>query len=163
MGLVLDGVFNIVGNSITLLSGPQRTIEQLKRLAEILQRARQEGASRDEIVTKLEEEGLSSLAAVIPKNRIELYAFLMIFVVLILGVIQHCSLKATEPAVEIDSITIQQGFSPEEVQQLLNEVLEKVNPPSPETLGTPEQPRTPDDMDDPDKSEDPAKLPDPQP
>jgi hypothetical protein len=40
MGHIPDGIFELVGNTIRILSAPQRTINELSRLADILREAR---------------------------------------------------------------------------------------------------------------------------
>lgn len=36
MGSIPDGTFNVLGNAIEIITAPERTIEQLKKLADIL-------------------------------------------------------------------------------------------------------------------------------
>jgi uncharacterized protein YecA (UPF0149 family) len=77
MGHVPDGVFNFIGSTIEILSAPQRTIEELTRLAQILRDAKAKQQSTEQVSAQIRQElpGLSSLAELLPKNRGELYGF----------------------------------------------------------------------------------------
>jgi hypothetical protein len=46
MGHIPDGVFNFVGNTIQILSAPQRTVNELSRLAQIIREAREKKGKR---------------------------------------------------------------------------------------------------------------------
>lgn len=82
IGHIPDGVYNFVGNTIELLSGPSRTVTELQRLADILKNAREKQSSRQEISKEIEKElpELSSLKDILPKTRTELYAFIAIII-----------------------------------------------------------------------------------
>lgn len=92
-GHIPDGLYNFIGDTIELLSGPARTVAELQRLAEILKQARAEGATAEQISKKIDEEvpKLASLKAKLPKTKSELYTFLGISIAalnLILGQVQ---------------------------------------------------------------------------
>ena len=78
MGHIPDGLYNFIGNTIELLSGPTRTVAELQRLAEILKQARAEGASPEQISKKIEEEvpEISSIKDMLPKTRSEIVPFI---------------------------------------------------------------------------------------
>ena len=78
MGHVPDGVFNFIGNTIEILSAPQRTIKELTRLVQIIHEAKAKQQSNEQVTAQIKQElpGLSSLADILPKNRGELYGFL---------------------------------------------------------------------------------------
>lgn len=80
VGHVPDGVFNFIGRTIEILSAPQRTIEEITRLAEILRDAKTKQQSTEQVSAQIKQEipGLYSLAELLPKNRGELYAFLQL-------------------------------------------------------------------------------------
>ncbi len=80
MGHIPDGVFNFIGSTIEILSAPQRTVEELSRLAQILHDAKSRQQSTEQVATKIKEElpELSSIADLLPKNRGELYGFLAV-------------------------------------------------------------------------------------
>ena len=78
MGHVPDGVFNFIGNTIEILSAPERTISELTRLAQILREAKANSETKEQVATRIEKEipALSKLAKLLPENRVELYGFL---------------------------------------------------------------------------------------
>ena len=78
MGHVPDGVFNFIGNTIEILSAPERTISELTRLAQILREAKANSETKEQVATRIEKEipALSKLAKLLPENRAELYGFL---------------------------------------------------------------------------------------
>lgn len=78
MGHVPDGVFNFIGNTIEILSAPERTISELLGLVEILKEAQTRGDSKEQVVKRIESElpNLSLLAKLLPTNKNELYGFL---------------------------------------------------------------------------------------
>lgn len=78
MGHVPDGVFNFIGNTIEILSAPERTHAELMRLAEILKQAKDRTETKEQVAERIEKEvpGLAKLASLLPSNRGELYGFL---------------------------------------------------------------------------------------
>ncbi|OYY48731.1 MAG: hypothetical protein B7X95_09610 [Methylophilaceae bacterium 17-44-8] len=78
MGHVPDGVFNFIGNTIEILSAPERTIKELTNLAKILQEAKAKSETREQVVSRIEKElpSLSGLTKLLPENKSELYGFL---------------------------------------------------------------------------------------
>lgn len=84
-GHVSDGVFNFIGNTIELLSGPQRTIFELENLAKILKKAKDNKSTYEEISNEIERKipELSSFKDILPKTRNELYAFIAIILTII--------------------------------------------------------------------------------
>ena len=78
MGHVPDGVFNFIGNTIEILSAPERTIKELTRFAQILQEAKEKAETRAQVVSRIEKElpSLSGLVKLLPENKSELYGFL---------------------------------------------------------------------------------------
>jgi hypothetical protein len=78
MGHVPDGVFNFIGNTIEILSAPERTISELSRLAQIFRDAKANSETKEQVVSRIEKEipALSKLAKLLPENRAELYGFL---------------------------------------------------------------------------------------
>ncbi len=79
-GHVPDGVFNFIGNTIEILSAPERTIAELMGLANILRQAKAKSETREQVATRIEKElpRLSKLAKLLPENRSELYGFLAV-------------------------------------------------------------------------------------
>jgi SEC-C motif len=80
MGHVPDGVFNFIGNTIEILSAPERTIAELTQLARILREAKEKSETREQVVSRVEREipSLSKLVKLLPENRSELYGFLAV-------------------------------------------------------------------------------------
>ena len=78
MGHVPDGVFNFIGNTIEILSAPERTVSELLGLAALLREARTKGENREQVAARIEKElpSLSVLAKLLPTNKNELYGFL---------------------------------------------------------------------------------------
>lgn len=78
MGRVPDGVFNVVGDTLEILHAPQQTLDDLRRLTDVLSRLRSQAASREEVATALREESVAfaGLLDLLPQNRSDLYAFI---------------------------------------------------------------------------------------
>lgn len=75
VGRVPDGTYDVFGDTLKLLSGPSQTIEDLRRLSDILANARAQKASRDEVIATVEENvpKLRSIGDFLPQTRPELY------------------------------------------------------------------------------------------
>ena len=114
MGSIPDGVFNVIGNAIEILNAPIRTIEQLKKYAQVLDEAKSQELSREEIKTKIDEEvpEFSSVSQFLPKSRSELYAFLA----LIISVLAYVT-----PLMMSDD-----GMSEKEVESLINNSVQQM-------------------------------------
>ena len=80
MGHVPDGVFNFIGNTIEILSAPERTIHELVSLARILKEARAKAETKAQVESRIKTElpGLSLLGKLLPENKSELYGFLSV-------------------------------------------------------------------------------------
>ena len=87
MGHVPDGVYNFIGNTIELLSGPTRTIVELQRLATILEKAKEKQSAYEDVTKEIEEQvpELSSIIYILPKTRTDLYAFIAIIITLLVS------------------------------------------------------------------------------
>lgn len=118
-GHIPDGVYNFVGNTIELLSGPSRTIFELERLAAILREARERGASWEQINKRIQDEvsELSSIKDILPKSRSELYAFIAIIIAIISLILGQ--LKSNAPS----KIEINQVFNTIYQQQSISELI----------------------------------------
>jgi hypothetical protein len=127
-GHIPDGVYDFIENTIRLFSESRKKSE-LERLARILRKARDEGASLDQIGTSIQKEapGISSLKDLLPKSRSDLYAFLSIVISLISLILQ---MKCPDhPKVEVNQVVnvIYQDTRPTEIpfQKRENSSLEK--------------------------------------
>lgn len=106
MGHIPNGLYNFIGNTIELLSGPSRTVSELERLAVVIKRARQQNASTEQVIEAIETEipELSSLRDLLPKSRRDLYAFIAV-IIAVINLIQG-QMKGNEPPkVEISQIS----------------------------------------------------------
>jgi SEC-C motif len=105
MGHVPDGVYNFIGNTIELLSGPSKTISQLNRIAEIIGNAKNSKMSYQEVVSEIDKNApeLSSLKEFLPKTRNELYAFLALIVSIIALIITQQTTQTTTN-IEINNV-----------------------------------------------------------
>lgn len=85
MGHVPDGVYDLIDNAIRLLQGPDRTVNELQRLAAVLREAKARGATADEVGAAIRRQlpEIRSLADILPKTRAELYAFMAILLTII--------------------------------------------------------------------------------
>ena len=103
MGTIPDGVFTVTSNIIKLLTGPQRTTEQLQHLARVIVDARKNVKEPNTTASKIKLEApeLSSIVDVLPKTRPELYSFLTVILMAIGVVIAvYGSYKDREPTVD---------------------------------------------------------------
>ena len=104
-GHVPDGTYNFVGDTIELLSGPQRSRSELERLAAILRDAQKRGASveqvRDEVRREVPE--LTSLADALPRTRNELYAFITL-ILAILALLLSEARRTGDTKIEVTQI-----------------------------------------------------------
>lgn len=94
MGSVPDGLYNITGNVIRLLAGPQKTIDQLNHIVSVLTEARNTASEPNkavEIIKKSAPE-LSSIVDVLPKTRNELYGILTVLLMAVGAVIAGAAL-----------------------------------------------------------------------
>jgi hypothetical protein len=115
-GHMVAGVYNVVGDTLELLQGPERTVSELERLAQILREARQRNASAEEVKETIQQEvpNLSRLADLLPRTRGELYAFLALVLTaiqLIIGTVSAQGVNIQDVDVDINQlvgITVEQ-------------------------------------------------------
>jgi preprotein translocase subunit SecA len=113
MGHVPDGVFNFIGNTIQILSAPERTVSELLGLARILQEARDRGEDKEQVTARIEKElpSLSVLAKLLPTNKSELYGFLGVVIAAVALYTQSADKPPSQTVVNVTQI----------VQQITNE------------------------------------------
>ena len=111
MGHVPDGVFNFIGNTIEILSAPERTISELSRLAQIFRDAKANSETKEQVVSRIEKEipALSKLAKLLPENRAELYGFLALVLTAAQFFNQPSQLSQTPSTVNVTQV-IQQSM-----------------------------------------------------
>lgn len=68
-GRVLAGEYEFVKDTMTLLRGPERTVQELKRLAAFLRDAQETAATADEILERAESAGVSDLVRKLLADR----------------------------------------------------------------------------------------------
>ena len=91
MGSVPDGVFNVIGGVIERISLLRDNEEILTKASEILTNALEVRASAQEVAQEIRRETpqISNLADVLPKTRVELYAFLSLIVLIIATILSN--------------------------------------------------------------------------
>ena len=96
MGTILEGIFNISKDAITILSAPLWTFEKLRQLSSILKESKDKKYSHDQVVERVNEETpeLNGLVSALPRTRIELYAFLTMLLVIVTIVMSQYSSEA---------------------------------------------------------------------
>lgn len=126
MGSVPDGIFNIVGNAIEILNAPMRTVEQLKRYAQVLDEAKEQKLSREDVKKKIDEEvpEFSTISQYLPKNRSELYAFLALIISFLAYVTPLMMSDNGMPETEVESLinnSVSQMLMQQEINRLQQE------------------------------------------
>ena len=101
MGRVPDGIFNFIGNTIEILSAPQRTFSELSRLQSILKEAASKSETKEVVATRISKElpALSMLVKLLPNNKSELYGFLSV-------VLAAIPFFQAEPTKEAKGVTV---------------------------------------------------------
>jgi len=102
---VPDGVYDITGDAIKIVKGTLKTVNQFKQLASILsnaQRLNQSKAQVDEAINK-EVPELNSLASVLPKTRMELYAFITVILMALTLIITNMESEAP-PEIDVEKL-----------------------------------------------------------
>lgn len=105
MGHIPDGVYNFIGNTIEFLSGPKRSINELKQLAALLQRAKTRNVSSDSLAREIDESipELASIKDWLPRTRTELYAFIALLLSALTLMISQ--IQSGEPSnVEVNTV-----------------------------------------------------------
>jgi hypothetical protein len=107
MAHIPDGVFEFTDDSIKILSAPERTIEELTRLAELLRAAQESPETRENLAETIKDElpSMSPLALLLPRNAGELYAFIA---VLLAAVQIYIALQVAPPAQPPIQVTVNQ-------------------------------------------------------
>ncbi|WLG14849.1 SEC-C metal-binding domain-containing protein [Psychrobacter cibarius] len=104
-GHIPDGVYNSIGNTIEFLSGPERSLIELKKLASILERAKNNNFDSKSIGREVDEEipELSSIKDLLPTNRSELYGFITILLTII-SLIMSQTQSSSSSKIEINTV-----------------------------------------------------------
>jgi len=138
IGSIPDGIYDLLEDSIRLLSGPATTVQQLQALAALIADARETKASSEEVKKAFEKDlpELASLGGMLPRSRGELYAFLTLLATIVMLLIQ----VADQP--ERTSITVNQVI--EQVVEDVPSTLvipapQDTTPVGPDSLATPSE------------------------
>jgi len=107
-GRIPDGLLSFVANTIEILSVPQRTVDELSRLAQILYAARAEQLSPDDVADTIRKEmpALSGLAEILPKTRSELRGFVALIAAVVFLLIQ-----ASQNSEDTINVTVDQAVN----------------------------------------------------
>lgn len=115
-GRILAGTFDFTENTVKLLQGPERTVEELQRLQEILRVARESGASAEEVRSTVQREfpgwGPALAKLLVPKTPADLTGYLMLILAIISVLLAREQLeqaKETEPDQIINNIIVQEA------------------------------------------------------
>jgi hypothetical protein len=127
-GHIPDGVYNVFGNVLQVLSAPAHSIEELRRLAEILQQARARSECADAVKERIRKEspGLSSLADLIPANRSDLIAFITMAIAAATLIVQ-----LSRPGEKATNVTVNQVINHITIEATKDPAAKKAKPAKP--------------------------------
>jgi hypothetical protein len=102
---VPDGVYDITGNVIKIVRGTLKSIDQFKQLAGILSNAQRLNQSKEQVDEAINKEvpELNSLASVLPKTRMELYAFITVILMALTFIIANME-SEEEPEIDVEKL-----------------------------------------------------------
>jgi hypothetical protein len=103
-GHVPDGVYNFIENTIELISGPDATIKDIKKLASILDSAQKNNQFEHlkEIIDN-EVPALSSVNKFIPKNAQDLCTYIGLLLTIIFGILGLMA-NNNQPKIEVNEV-----------------------------------------------------------
>ena len=106
MGHISDGKFNFIGDSIEVLSAPTRTLDELTRLAQIINEAREKNQAPQFVSKRIEEEipSLANFASFLPESRNELYGFFTLILALLTFLTPFFLNSQRPPEISIDQV-----------------------------------------------------------
>ncbi|MCH6580106.1 MAG: SEC-C domain-containing protein [Nitrospinae bacterium] len=116
MGHIPDGIYNVFGNIIELLAGPERSVQDLQRLAELIKRAQEKNASPKEVSQEIKKKipNLQALADFIPDvpEKLMNWTVFLAAIVTLIGFLQSSSCETGD-------------ISGADTDQLINESIER--------------------------------------
>ena len=118
MARVLDGVVSAVEQTLHVLSAPQHTLVDLKRLADLVAHARETKQSKEDVGQSITKEvpSLTPLIALLPANKTDLMAFLGV-VLAAAQLVQSCASSGAPPtAITVNQVVEQIYISPQPKQ-----------------------------------------------
>jgi hypothetical protein len=103
MGHIPDGVYNVIGNVIEVVSAPAHSRTDLERIAEIFRQARERKESPEEVAAKVRRDvpSLSKIADLLPHDRAEMYAFVQ---VVLAAIALYIALKSGSPNITVNQV-----------------------------------------------------------
>jgi esterase/lipase len=118
MGSVIDGIFNASRNVIEIVSAPFWTYEKLQSLSKILSEIRDSEETPEQKTERIKKEApeLSSIADSLPKTRMELYAFITMFLAIITVLLSQCAPQDSSD----------EKFEKTELQYVLNTAVDEI-------------------------------------
>lgn len=110
-GSIPDGVFNVMGDVVTMLTGTAKSVESLQRLNAIINGAKNRLVTPEELSNNISEEvpEFNDLSSYFPKTRMELYTF-----IIMLAAVLTLLISSRGGSVE-----------KEEIQDMIDEAIEK--------------------------------------
>ena len=122
-GHIPDGVYNFIGNTIEFLSGPERSLIELRKLASILERAKNNNFDSKSIGREVDKEipELSSIKDLLPTNRAELYGFITILLTII-SLIMSQTQSSSSSKIEINTVINNVYYQTSEAQSSIPEI-----------------------------------------
>ena len=106
LGHIPDGVYNFIGNTIQLLSGSNRSINELNRLADLLRTLQEKKATYEETKQVISKElpELSSVADLLPKTRQDFYQFIALILSIITLLVMLATSGENKPKVNVNQV-----------------------------------------------------------
>ncbi len=124
-----DGVFRFTEDTITLLTGPDRTVEELKILKGLLERLQEEKPDRETVVEALKRDApqLSKLTDLLPQSRSELYGFLAV-VLAAIGIVLGQNCQPADVSINVEQVITQVCEQPKAAGTTPSDSLEQGEP-----------------------------------
>lgn len=118
LATIVDGTYEFTGNTYRLLKSSRATASQLKKLLEILGKAKANNLSPEEVAQTIKKElpELNSFSSLLPKTRIEFYTLLTVLIAAITLYYNHLTYKeSTKPKNDKPQIQINNFYPTKEV------------------------------------------------
>lgn len=141
IGSIPDGIFDFIEGAVRVLAGPQRTVDELRTLALILEDARAGAITQEEAISRVEENvpGLRRIiGALVPNTWPRIGVLATIIGILIVMLTQ------SEPSTTFNTnvdVTIESHMSEERIAEIAEEVFDRlVQPEEPKVEEVLEEP-----------------------
>ena len=114
MGHIPDGVYDGIANVLTLVSGPESSVGEIRKLAALLRRARQKNLSPEEIVEEIKSKTpkFAPLGEFISsrQSRMEMIGWLGLVLMPLSLLLSKCESEAEPPTPFPQSFTVEQAL-----------------------------------------------------